>query len=257
MPGIDMLKDGNAGTDGLYLYPSTIDPKLKFSVTRIEIDGDQRAKGFSVVSATANSSSAPSIVKAWREAILALGAIHVPQVLELPRIGSASVLSAANIPQKADLPGDKNAAWMWLVLTGKGLNFGPTDQHPLSRGSVHINVSNSTGQPIFNYRAFSNPIGLATSIEMLRFIRKYMSSDFFAPYRPNEAESHSQHPVDTASKTPRELGGVVSEDLLVYEVKRLSIVDASIMPIIPGAPTQVTTYAIAEKAADLIKKRIH
>ena len=385
MPGIDMPKDGNAGTDGLYFYPSTIDPKtysrssartghwygidrsnyeiiVNSSVTRIEIDRDLRAKGFSFVSATANSSSAPRIVKARREAILALGAIHTPQVLELSGIGSASVLSAAAIPQKVDLPGvgenfqdhgyfpginfnwttppsdppvngtgdpataltlncgaivglpvfaperveelarsfeaqdptdylpkdvhphvlagyraqkdafstifkDKNAAWMWLILTGKGPNFGPANQHPLSRGSVHVNASNPTGQPIVDYRAFSNLIDIATSIEMLRFIRKYMSSDFFAPYRPYEVSATANlttdaqiegwlrqnyipsvfHPVGTASKMPRKLGGVVGEDLLVYGVKGLSIVDASIMPIIPGAPTQVTTYAVAEK----------
>jgi choline dehydrogenase len=54
---------------------------------------------------------------------------------------------------------------------------------------------------------------------------------------------------------PRELGGVVGQDLLVYGVTGLSVVDASVMPMLPAAYTQQTVYAVAEKAADLIKER--
>jgi choline dehydrogenase-like flavoprotein len=52
---------------------------------------------------------------------------------------------------------------------------------------------------------------------------------------------------------PENYGGVVSSDLLVYGIKRLSIVDASILPLVPAAHLQATMYAVAEKAADLIK----
>lgn len=54
---------------------------------------------------------------------------------------------------------------------------------------------------------------------------------------------------------PRELGGCVGSDLLVYGTRGLSVVDASVMPLIPGAHLQATVYAVAEKAADLIKAR--
>ncbi|KAI4201254.1 MAG: hypothetical protein LQ346_002207 [Caloplaca aetnensis] len=54
---------------------------------------------------------------------------------------------------------------------------------------------------------------------------------------------------------PKEHGGVVDPQLKVYGIKGLSVVDASIMPIIPAAHTQSTVYAVAEKAADLIKQR--
>ncbi|KAK0742947.1 hypothetical protein B0T18DRAFT_414091, partial [Schizothecium vesticola] len=47
--------------------------------------------------------------------------------------------------------------------------------------------------------------------------------------------------------TPRELGGVVDQKLLVHGTKRLSVVDASVMPDLPGGYTQQTVYAIAEK----------
>ena len=54
---------------------------------------------------------------------------------------------------------------------------------------------------------------------------------------------------------PLALGGVVSDQLLVYGTKGLSIVDASVIPLIPATHLQATMYAISEKAADLIKAR--
>jgi choline dehydrogenase-like flavoprotein len=54
---------------------------------------------------------------------------------------------------------------------------------------------------------------------------------------------------------PEELGGCVSDELLVYGVKELSVVDASIIPMIPATHLQATMYAVAENAADIIKKR--
>lgn len=54
---------------------------------------------------------------------------------------------------------------------------------------------------------------------------------------------------------PQSLGGVASDQLLVYGAKQLSIVDASVIPLIPATHLQATMYAISEKAADLIKAR--
>lgn len=52
---------------------------------------------------------------------------------------------------------------------------------------------------------------------------------------------------------PRALDGVVDSQLRVYGVKGSRVVDAGIMPIIPATHTSSTVYAVAEKAADLIK----
>ncbi|KAI1632405.1 GMC oxidoreductase-domain-containing protein [Biscogniauxia mediterranea] len=67
-------------------------------------------------------------------------------------------------------------------------------------------------------------------------------------YRPP-----SFHPAGTCAMMPRELGGVVDEELKVYGVRGLRVVDASIMPVLPGANTCQTVYAVAEKATDPIK----
>lgn len=54
---------------------------------------------------------------------------------------------------------------------------------------------------------------------------------------------------------PKHLGGVVDEDLFVYDVKNLRVADASLIPLLPGAATQVTVYSVGEKAAELVKSR--
>ena len=53
---------------------------------------------------------------------------------------------------------------------------------------------------------------------------------------------------------PREMGGVVNERLMVHGTRNLRVVDVSIMPLITRGNLQTTVYAVAERAADLIKE---
>jgi choline dehydrogenase-like flavoprotein len=48
---------------------------------------------------------------------------------------------------------------------------------------------------------------------------------------------------------PKNLGGMVGSDLKVYGVNNLSIVDASIIPIIPSTHLVSTVYAISQKVS--------
>ena len=142
-------------------------------------------------------------------------------------------------------------------------------QKPLSRGNIHINSSNPLGPPVINFRVFSNPLDVEQAIESIKYTRKYFKSPILAPQGPvetgpgtNVSDSdtaglenyvHSAsgptsfHVSGTAAMLPRKLGGVVAPDLKVYGVQGLSVVDASLFPLIPGAHLSATVYAVAEK----------
>jgi choline dehydrogenase-like flavoprotein len=49
-------------------------------------------------------------------------------------------------------------------------------------------------------------------------------------------------------------GGVVNSRLRVYGTRNVRVVDASVVPIIPRGNIITSVYALAEKAADMIKE---
>ncbi|KAI5867721.1 putative GMC oxidoreductase [Durotheca rogersii] len=167
-----------------------------------------------------------------------------------------------------------NTAFYNHVLTGAGSSGTLVDLHPLSRGTVNINTTDPFGaEPVVDYRALSNGVDVDILVEMLRFTRRYFFETRLREYAPRQVQppdsvdapadlagflarnlSPSEfHPAGTCAMLPRALGGVVDEGLRVYGVRRLRVVDASVMSVLPGANTCQTVYAIAEKAADLIR----
>lgn len=62
------------------------------------------------------------------------------------------------------------------------------------------------------------------------------------------------HLSGSASMRPRAAGGVVDTRNRVYGVKNLRIVDASVFPLNPSRNIQTSVYAVAERAADILKE---
>lgn len=52
---------------------------------------------------------------------------------------------------------------------------------------------------------------------------------------------------------PKEIGGVVDTSLQVYGTSNVRVVDASVLPFQVCGHLQSTIYAVAERAADIIK----
>jgi choline dehydrogenase-like flavoprotein len=67
----------------------------------------------------------------------------------------------------------------------------------------------------------------------------------------------NSHPLGTASMMPKQLGGVVNNRLKVYGTANVRVVDASVLPFqLSGHPSS-TVYAVAERAADIIKEDLY
>lgn len=150
-----------------------------------------------------------------------------------------------------------------------------TLQKPFSRGTVTIDTEDPFGTPVIDFGTFTNPLDVRILTDMLRTTRAWYRSTAMRPLTPielspgldimsddhlaktirNHAASTSGHQSGTCAMLPQYMGGVVGPDLQVYGVKGLSVVDASIFPIIPAVGVPATVYAVAEKAADLIKSR--
>lgn len=147
-----------------------------------------------------------------------------------------------------------------------------TMNHGLSRGSVHCVSADPQQEPDIDARYYEQDVDLALHIEAVKFARKVASTppmrDFLArEHNPGpEVQTDEQlrdwvkltmgstwHTASSCSMLPRALNGVVDPTLRVYGTENLRVVDLSVVPLHFAAHTQATVYAIAEKAADIIK----
>jgi choline dehydrogenase-like flavoprotein len=64
------------------------------------------------------------------------------------------------------------------------------------------------------------------------------------------------HPVGTARMSDTDERAVVDSELRVHGLQGLRVIDASVMPTIPGGNTNAPTIMIAERGADLIRGRL-
>ncbi len=197
----------------------------------------------------------------------------------LPRDTDKTVVAGYKAQQKALAKSmrSRDSATYNFFLRGGYQESSVVYLHPVSRGTVHINRADPFfSQPEVDYRALSNPTDLEVLLEFTPFTRKYFYETRLKTLDPVELSPgadvkapdqltawirevmipSSFHPIGTAAMMPKNLGGVVDQDLLVYGVKGLSVVDASVMPDLPGSYTQQTVYAIAEKVSISLKFRV-
>lgn len=145
--------------------------------------------------------------------------------------------------------------------------------HPESRGCVRLRSADPSARPRIVFNALAEPEDLATLRRGLRAARRIYGTAPQAdlidreivpgPEVASDAELDAyiranagltQHPVGTCSMAPG-AGRVVDAQLRVQGVDGLRVVDASIMPTVPGGNTYGAVLMIAERGADLIRGR--
>ncbi|KAL5113210.1 hypothetical protein ACEQ8H_008917 [Pleosporales sp. CAS-2024a] len=145
--------------------------------------------------------------------------------------------------------------------------------HPFSWGSVHLQAGqDGAGEPVIDPNIFALQFDVDMVAAVARKEQEAYStsplSQFVVPTVPvpaNATDSQwsayvranatiTMHVVGSCAMLPLELGGVVDSSLKVYGTSNVRVVDASVIPIELTGHTTGPLYAVAEKAADMIKR---
>jgi choline dehydrogenase len=141
--------------------------------------------------------------------------------------------------------------------------------HAQARGWVTLKSPDPRELPAIRLNLFDNEADFTTARAGLRLARRIYGTEPMAGLISRESvpgaevqsdaeiDAHvratagtTQHPVGTCA-----IGPVVDPELRVHGVAGLRVVDASVMPDVPGGNTNGPTIMIAEKASDLIRGR--
>ena len=195
-------------------------------------------------------------------------------ILESPTDASASFFMT---PQQGNFDrGPSPRDIFRMAVPANFIAIGVSIQHPLSRGTVHIENADRHSKPIVDPRYLSHPLDLELyARHMLRLeeiVRTEPLASFLKPNGRRNAENAFMtdlsaakrylketvtsywHPAGTCAMMPWEHGGVVDGSLMVHGTTNLRVVDASVFPLIPRGNIQSSVYAVAERAADIIKR---
>jgi choline dehydrogenase len=160
-----------------------------------------------------------------------------------------------------------------VPIKDHGFTMGPTLVRPYSVGRLRLRSSNPVDAPGIAANYLADERDMRVLIEGIRLARRIAQTKAFAPWRGEEfmpgkdIQTDDQlrayirqnvqtlyHPVGTCKMGPASDSlAVVDAELRVHGLKNLRVVDASIMPTVPGGNTNAPTIMVAEKAADMIR----
>ncbi|MEO8689700.1 MAG: FAD-dependent oxidoreductase [Solirubrobacteraceae bacterium] len=145
---------------------------------------------------------------------------------------------------------------------------------PQARGRVWLRSADPTAAPRVITNSLSEPDDLRSLVDGMELAREIaaqgpMREIVVSELKPGsgardradlEADLRRRlmliyHPVGTCRMSDGGDDAVVDSRLRVHGLENLRVVDASVMPVIPGGNTNAPTIMIAERAADLIRGR--
>ncbi|GAA5840047.1 hypothetical protein JCM3766R1_000655 [Sporobolomyces carnicolor] len=191
---------------------------------------------------------------------------HVEQQIAQVKAGSPVMeFLAINVYFGANDAGEVNVPYMSLAACA---------QKSFSRGSIHIASKDPKAYPNIDPQYLQADIDKFYLLRAAQFLRELAKTDALARFIDAEAEPGEAvqtereledwienvvrteyHPIGTAKMGRRDDRGVVDESLIVHGTSNLRVVDLSVMPMHVSTHPQSTAYMIAEKAADLMRKR--
>jgi choline dehydrogenase-like flavoprotein len=180
------------------------------------------------------------------------------------------IMLARSVNYEAGVPDQSKLAEPSTDTGREGFSLALCVQYPASRGTVHITSADPTQDPAIDPAYLTHPADVAVLAAGLEFIEKVAQSSpfkdrirrridpkpevnlFDRTQAANAARNHCMteyHPCGTCA-----MGHVVDERLRVMGVKGLRVVDASVFPGNVSGNIMSAVYAVAEKAADMIKE---
>jgi choline dehydrogenase len=144
---------------------------------------------------------------------------------------------------------------------------------PQARGQVWLGSADPTAKPRLITNSLSAPDDVSSLLAGMRLAREIAAQSPLADVvvrelkpGPQIADDRSEleadlrrrlmliyHPVGTARMSDTHAEAVVDSQLRVHGLDGLRVIDASVMPLIPGGNTNAPTIMIAERGADLIR----
>jgi choline dehydrogenase len=158
---------------------------------------------------------------------------------------------------------------------GHAITLAPVLVTPKARGSVTLRSADPADKPRILTNSLGEPEDVASLVAGMRLAREIagrepLASRIVRELKPGPAVGDDDeelaaslrerveliyHPVGTCRMGTDE-GAVVDPSLRVHGLEGLRVIDASVMPVIPGGNTNAPTIMIAERAADLIRGRV-
>ncbi|HTA35913.1 MAG TPA: GMC family oxidoreductase N-terminal domain-containing protein [Solirubrobacteraceae bacterium] len=147
---------------------------------------------------------------------------------------------------------------------------------PKARGQVWLGSADPSAKPRLITNSLAEPDDVSSLLAGMRLAREIAAQPPLADVvvkelkpGPSVADERSEleadlrrrlmliyHPVGTARMSDTHADAVVDSQLRVHGLDGLRVIDASVMPLIPGGNTNAPTIMLAERGADLIRGRV-